>query len=84
MSSAVQDVTVPTVQEAYVVCRAIARRKAKNFYYAFVALPAGKRDAICAVYAFMLRRTTFPMTSPGRLPTAVLPWLRGSTSGTML
>jgi phytoene synthase len=41
------------VQAAYAVCRAIARKKAKNFYYAFVALPASKRDAICAVYAFM-------------------------------
>jgi phytoene synthase len=41
------------VQAAYAVCRGIARNKAKNFYYAFVALPAAKRDAICAVYAFM-------------------------------
>jgi phytoene synthase len=41
------------IQAAYAVCRAIARKKAKNFYYAFVALPAPKRDAICAVYAFM-------------------------------
>lgn len=42
-----------TVAEAYGVCREIARREAKNFYYAFVALPKHKRDAICAVYAFM-------------------------------
>lgn len=42
-----------TVAEAYGVCREIARREAKNFYYAFVALPRHKRDAICAVYAFM-------------------------------
>jgi phytoene synthase len=42
-----------TPEAAYAVCRAIARKKAKNFYYAFVALPASKRDAICAVYAFM-------------------------------
>jgi phytoene synthase len=38
---------------AYAVCRAIAKSKAKNFYYAFVALPSPRRDAICAVYAFM-------------------------------
>lgn len=38
---------------AYAVCRAIARREAKNFYYAFVALPLAKRNAICAIYAFM-------------------------------
>jgi phytoene synthase len=38
---------------AYEKCREIARREAKNFYYAFLALPRQKRDAICAVYAFM-------------------------------
>ena len=38
---------------AYEKCREIARRQAKNFYYAFLALPKQKRDAICAVYAFM-------------------------------
>lgn len=42
-----------TVAEAYTVCRDIARKEAKNFYYAFLALPKHKRDAICAVYAFM-------------------------------
>ncbi len=42
-----------TVAEAYKTCREIAKREAKNFYYAFVALPDAKRDAICAVYAFM-------------------------------
>ena len=43
----------PSVEESYRVCREIARREAKNFYYAFIALPRHKRDAICAVYAFM-------------------------------
>jgi phytoene synthase len=38
---------------AYAHCRAVARREAKNFYYAFVALPRHKSDAMCAVYAFM-------------------------------
>jgi 15-cis-phytoene synthase len=38
---------------AYAECRAIARREAKNFYYAFVALPEPRRNAICAIYAFM-------------------------------
>jgi phytoene synthase len=40
---------------AYASCRAIARGSAKNFYYAFLALPRDKRNAICAVYAFMRR-----------------------------
>ena len=38
---------------AYATCRAIARSAAANFYYAFLALPKAKRNAICAVYAFM-------------------------------
>jgi phytoene synthase len=42
-----------TLQAAYAACRTIARREAKNFYYSFVALPRARRDAICAIYAFM-------------------------------
>jgi phytoene synthase len=38
---------------AYGVCRGIARSQAKNFYYAFLALPKPKRNALCAIYAFM-------------------------------
>ena len=40
---------------AYSVCRGIARTNAKNFYYAFLVLPKHKRQALCAVYAFMRR-----------------------------
>jgi phytoene synthase len=42
-----------SLDSAYAACRAIAKREAKNFYYAFVALPAARRDAISAIYAFM-------------------------------
>jgi len=38
---------------AYSVCKGITRTAAKNFYYAFTVLPRRKRDALCAVYAFM-------------------------------
>jgi phytoene synthase len=38
---------------AYSICRNITRSSAKNFKYAFLILPAEKRDAFCAVYAFM-------------------------------
>ncbi|QHN04037.1 phytoene/squalene synthase family protein [Granulicella sp. WH15] len=41
--------------EAYAVCSEIARREAKNFYYSFRVLPEHKRNAMCAVYAFMRR-----------------------------
>ena len=44
-----------TIVEAYAVCRAIAQREAKNFYYSFRVLPEHKRNAMCAVYAFMRR-----------------------------
>ncbi|WP_058185519.1 phytoene/squalene synthase family protein [Terracidiphilus gabretensis] len=42
-----------TLESAYAICCAIAKREAKNFYYSFVALPAPRRNAICAIYAFM-------------------------------
>jgi phytoene synthase len=44
-----------TLDRAYAECRSIARREAKNFYYAFIALPTERRNAICAIYAFMRR-----------------------------
>jgi phytoene synthase len=43
----------PELDKAYAACRAIARSEAKNFYYAFIALPPPRRNAICAIYAFM-------------------------------
>ncbi len=44
-----------TLVMAYSVCRGITRTAAKNFYYAFLVLPRRKREALCAVYAFMRR-----------------------------
>jgi phytoene synthase len=43
----------PELAAAYEACRDIAKREAKNFYYAFRVLPQHKSDAMCAVYAFM-------------------------------
>jgi phytoene synthase len=40
---------------AYSVCKGITRMAARNFYYAFLVLPRRKREALCAVYAFMRR-----------------------------
>ena len=42
-----------SVEASYVECRRIARAAASNFYYAFFLLPRPKRDAMCALYAFM-------------------------------
>lgn len=61
MSAGVQPAPVqfaPTPKQlevAYSVCRSITRSAARNFYYAFLALPHRKRQALCAVYAFMRR-----------------------------
>src|SRR5271168_4987663 len=61
MSAAVQPAPAPFVATesqlavAYSVCRSITRSAAKNFYYAFLVLPRPKRQALCAVYAFMRR-----------------------------
>lgn len=50
-----EDAGEARLQAAYGRCRAIARSEARNFYYAFLALPEARRNAICAVYAFMRR-----------------------------
>jgi squalene synthase HpnC/squalene synthase HpnD len=41
------------VARSYAECRRVAREAASNFYYAFYMLPHAKRDALCALYAFM-------------------------------
>ncbi|HWY67534.1 MAG TPA: phytoene/squalene synthase family protein [Terriglobales bacterium] len=45
--------SVSQLTTAYAVCRGIARRRARNFYYSFRVLPTAKRNALSAVYAFM-------------------------------
>jgi phytoene synthase len=61
MSAAVQPMPSPysptasQIAVAYSVCRSITRSAAKNFYYAFLVLPTAKRQALCAVYAYMRR-----------------------------
>ena len=61
MSTAVEPAPTPfaptesQLAVAYSVCRSITRSAAKNFYYAFLVLPRAKRQALCAVYAFMRR-----------------------------
>ena len=54
--AAVQFVPTPSqLAMAYSVCSGIARTSARNFYYAFLVLPKPKRQALCAVYAYMRR-----------------------------
>lgn len=59
----------PTGREAsYRLCVLIARRKAVNFYPAFLLLPRSQRRAMCALYAF-LRRSDDLVDGPE--PTAI-------------
>jgi phytoene synthase len=61
MSASAQPAAIPWTPApaqlvmAYSVCKGITRTAAKNFYYAFLVLPRRKREALCAVYAFMRR-----------------------------
>jgi phytoene synthase len=63
---------------AYAVCKDITRRAAKNFYYAFLVLPRPKREALCAVYAFMRRCDDIsddPKLSPAQRYEQLESWL---------
>src|SRR3984957_9850776 len=42
-----------SLDESYAYCRAVAKQRARNFYYSFVLLPPEKKNAMCAIYAFM-------------------------------
>ena len=44
---------MPDLAASYAFCRRIARRRARNFYYSFLLLSRGQRNAMCAIYAFM-------------------------------
>ena len=41
------------LDHAYAICRGVTRSAARNFFYAFLVMPREKRNALCAVYAFM-------------------------------
>lgn len=42
-----------SVEASYAYCRGVARRRARNFYYSFVLLSRDRKNAMCAMYAFM-------------------------------
>ena len=84
MSAGTQQVPIPWTPAppqlimAYSVCKGITRTAAKNFYYAFLVLPHRKRDALCAVYAFMRRCddiTDDPKLSPAERRLQLETWL---------
>ncbi len=42
-----------SLDQSYAHCRAVAQKRARNFYYSFILLPPEKKNAMCAIYAFM-------------------------------
>jgi phytoene synthase len=48
-------VSAAELAAAYAECEALTRRRAANFYYGIRLLPAARRQAMCAVYAFARR-----------------------------
>jgi len=61
------------VEQSYVYCRRVARRRAKNFYYSFLLLSAQQRKAMCAIYAFM-RYCDDLSDEPGATRAAIERW----------
>jgi phytoene synthase len=59
------------VSQAY--CRDVAKKRAKNFYYSFVLLSPQKKNAMCAMYAFM-RYCDDLSDEPGATRTAMELW----------
>jgi phytoene synthase len=69
---------------SYRFCRAIARREARNFYFAFRLLPSDRSQAMSALYAFLRRTDDLadePSISGDR--TAVLEKWRRSLDGAL-
>lgn len=42
-----------SLKASYRFCATLARREARNFYYAFLLLPPERRRSMCALYAFL-------------------------------
>lgn len=53
-----------SLKESYRFCSRLARREARNFFWAFLLLPPAKRRSMCALYAF-LRHTDDLADEPG-------------------
>ena len=59
--------------ESYFWCRGVAKRRARNFYYSFILLPEDRKNAMCAMYAFM-RYCDDLSDEPGASRSAIEKW----------
>jgi phytoene synthase len=64
---------------SYAHCRKVAKERAKNFYYSFVLLDEDRRNAMCAMYAFM-RYCDDLSDEPGANRAAIEGWRRDMES----
>jgi len=62
-----------SVAESYLWCRDVAKRRARNFYYSFILLPEDRKNAMCAMYAFM-RYCDDLSDEPGASRSAIEKW----------
>jgi phytoene synthase len=60
-------------------CRDVAKKRAKNFYYSFVLLSQAKKNAMCAMYAFM-RYCDDLSDEPGATHDAMTRWREALTA----
>jgi phytoene synthase len=67
-----------SLDESYAYCRAVAKKRARNFYYSFVLLPPEKKNAMCAIYAFM-RYCDDLSDEPGATRAALNRWRQALT-----
>lgn len=65
-----------TLEQSHAYCERVSRQRAKNFYYSFLVLPRPKRQAMCAVYAFM-RECDDRSDGPDAAPEKVAEWRAG-------
>ena len=62
-----------SLEQSHAHCRAVAKQRARNFYYSFILLPPEKKNAMCAVYAFM-RYCDDLSDEPGATRSAIDHW----------
>jgi 15-cis-phytoene synthase len=66
------------LDQSYAHCRAVAKQRARNFYYSFILLPSEKKNAMCAMYAFM-RYCDDLSDEPGATRSAIDQWREALT-----
>jgi phytoene synthase len=62
-----------TLEQSSEHCRSVAKSRARNFYYSFILLPHEKKNAMCAIYAFM-RYCDDLSDEPGATTSAIERW----------